>query len=230
MWVIAHRGASQQAPENTLSAFSLALQQGAHGIELDTYQLEDQQVVIHDRFLHRTTNGQGKVTEASVAYLRSLDAGDGKPVPLLSEVMQLLPDNIICNVEIKHLTDAKAWLASLDAAMQHSALRPENLIVSSFNHTWLQDIKVLRPDIQIGALTASYPVNGADFASLLDAYAMHIDMDIVDEDIVRLAHREGLKVLVYTVDDPQDMHKLKSWGVDGIFTNLPELALQEVGA
>ena len=81
MWILGHRGASKAAPENTLAAFALAMAQQAHGIEIDTYQVDGKIVVIHDRWLNRTTNGDGMVTSHSLDYLRSLDVGHGEPHP-----------------------------------------------------------------------------------------------------------------------------------------------------
>ncbi|QJR80521.1 glycerophosphodiester phosphodiesterase [Alteromonas pelagimontana] len=224
MWVIAHRGACKVAPENTLDAFQVAIDFGATGVEFDTYQVEGRTIVIHDRWLERTTNGSGLVTAQSVEYLRSLNAGNNEKIPFLAEVMALMPSHAICNIEIKHLVDINAWLKELDIALNQSSLNPSNLIISSFNHAWLKKLKAARPALQIGALTATYPENGPIFATSLQAYSLHMDLDVIDEGYVKDAQDAGLKVLVYTVDKPDDMRLLAKWGADGIFTNVPDIA------
>ncbi|RDV26672.1 glycerophosphodiester phosphodiesterase [Alteromonas aestuariivivens] len=226
MWVLAHRGASKAAPENTLKAFRLAIEKGATGIEFDTYQLGEQIVVFHDRWLDRTTNGHGLITAQSFEALRQLDAGDGEVIPTLAETLALMPANALCNIEIKHLTDAAGWLKTLDLAMAASSLDYSKLILSSFNHTWLRQLKNLRPELQVGALTATYPENGAEFATHLSAYSLHMDLDVIDQHYVTQAQQAGLKVLVYTVDQKEDLLLMADWGVDGVFTNVPELAKQ----
>ena len=108
--------------------------------------------------------------------------------------------------------------------MANANFSAEQLIVSSFNHHWLKQLKDDHPDQLIGALTTNCPLNYAEFASNLNAWAVHIDVDFVTQDFVDDAHRRGLKVLVFTVDEPQDMFDLRAMGVDGIFTNHPTLA------
>lgn len=226
MWIFGHRGASWQAPENTLAAFELAMQQQASGVEFDTYQHPEAILVFHDRWLSRTTNGQGKLLETPLSELRQLDAGQGQQIPVLNEALACLPAHALCNIEIKHLYDARLWAYQLEAAMTYSALNWDNVIISAFNHRWLRQIKQYCPQVRIGALVASYPEDDLHFAQHLAVYSIHVSLDVVDEQFVQMAHQLGHKVLVFTVDYPQDMQMLADWGVDGIFTNVPELARQ----
>ena len=226
MWILGHRGASAAAPENTLAAFSLAMTQQATGIELDVYQVEDEIVIIHDRWLNRTTNGKGMVTSHPLSYLRSLNAGSGEVIPYLAEVFNILPEHAVLNVEIKHLSNVESWLEKIHQGLAQSGFPAENLIISSFNHRWIRQIKTAWPQVRIGALTATYPENGLGFAHDLDAFSLHMALDVVDEFYVKEARQAGLKALVYTVDHPEDMLMLKAWGVDGIFTNVPDIARQ----
>ena len=100
--IIGHRGASAAAPENTLAAFALAQAQGADGIELDVQLSADGwPVVMHDSKLERTTNGQGRVQQLSLAQLQELDAGQGQTIPTLDEVFETLGPNFLYNVELK---------------------------------------------------------------------------------------------------------------------------------
>lgn len=229
MLILAHRGASRDAPENTLRAFNEAFAQHAHGLELDTYQVARDIMVFHDRWLHRTTNGNGRVADQTVAMLRTLDAGWGERIPFLRDVLAMVPARSVMNIEIKHLHDVPSWLGEFDEGLHHSVLTTDDIIISSFNHRWLHEIKQHRPAMRIGALTANYALSGPQFAVELGAYSLHVTLDMIEEEYVREAHQAGLKVMVYTVDMPEDMLMLKSWGVDGIFTNVPAIARATLG-
>ena len=224
MKVIAHRGSCKKAPENTLAAFKMCVADNADGVEFDTYQHGQEIVVFHDRWLDRTTNGKGRLTDTPLHELRKLDAGRGERIPLLSETLACFGPGMLCNVEIKYLFDVTSWLYAFDKAMEQSYLHANDILISSFHHNWLADIKRQRPAMNIGALTASYPKRGVTFATKLNAWSVNIAIDVIDERYVQLAHREGLTVLVFTVDYPDDMLLLKKWGVDGIFTNIPDVA------
>jgi len=225
MLILAHRGACRVAPENTLAAFRIAIAQGADGVEFDAYQVEDDIVIFHDRYLERTTNGSGRLTEQRLTALRQLDAGQNEKIPLLGETLEMFTAPHLINIEVKGLTYAAQWLSVFDHALESSHLSAANIVVSSFNHCWLHDLKRLRPSLKIGALTASLPIDGCTFASTLNAYSVHIDMDVIEEKMVSDAHSRGLKVFVYTVDHPRDWQQLHQWKVDGVFTNTPDKAI-----
>lgn len=226
MWILGHRGASHDAPENTLNAFRLAFAQGADGIEFDTYELAEDIIVFHDKTLTRTTNGKGNVLDHSLAQLRQLDAGEQQQIPLLNEVLGCCENTVLCNIEIKQLASVESWLGKLDSALQLSQVTPNQLLISSFTHSWLHQIAQRRPDLHVGALTAISAEKGLKAAMAMNAYSVHFALDVVDERYVRQAHQAGLKVLVYTVDLPADMQRLAAMGVDGIFTNVPAIARQ----
>lgn len=225
MRVYAHRGASKQAPENTLKAFNLAFEIGADGIEFDTYQHNDGIIVFHDRTLIRRANTQGYLLSESWDKLRTLDIGDGGQIPTLSETLNTIPRGKWCNIEIKHLVDVALWVNDVKTALAQSQVLEENVLVSSFNHHWLRDIAALWPEVKIGALSASYELDCTASARALCAYSVNIALDAVDKSFVERVLAEGFNVYVYTVDEPQDMKMLADWGVTGIFTNVPDIAL-----
>ncbi len=228
MLVFAHRGASADAPENTLEAFELAFTQGAHGIEFDTYQHSEGIVVFHDRHLARTTNGHGKLLDTPLQLLRELNAGNHNQIPVLSEVFSITPKTAWCNIEVKYLHDAKTWVEAVKADISKSDISLDKVIVSSFNHHWLKEIKRHWPEVCLGALTATYSLDVTFDAKGLNARNIHVALDIVSEAFIEEAHSAGFIVLVYTVDEPEDMKMLKSWGADGIFTNKPSLAIKTI--
>ncbi|MCW8090884.1 glycerophosphodiester phosphodiesterase [Alteromonas sp. ASW11-130] len=229
MLILGHRGASKAAPENTLSAFDLAIHQGADGIEFDTIEVDNHVIIFHDRWLERTTDGEGLVADKPIDYLRSLDAGNGEVIPLLSEVMHMLPHDCICNVEMKHIANLDSWLKHFDKAMDSSGFPLDNIIVSSFNHHWLKQLSHKRPDIKLGILTSAVLENCRDLVDTMNAYSFHVDLEVVSKEYIEELKTLNTKVLVFTVDKTEDMLMLSTWGVDGIFTNVPDTARSALG-
>ena len=225
MLIFAHRGASKAAPENTLKAFKLAFEQDADGIEFDTYQHESGIVVFHDRTLTRRARETGYLLDTPWQSLKEMDIGDGEHIPSLSETLQCVPTGKWCNIEIKHLHDVNSWVEDVKKAIKQSNISTSQLLISSFNHHWLKAITDLWPEIKIGALTASYELDCTASARALSAYSVNIALDAVDKQFVQTALQEGFDVFVYTVDEPRDIRMLKEWGVTGIFTNVPDVAL-----
>jgi glycerophosphoryl diester phosphodiesterase len=221
MLIFAHRGASADAPENTLLAIEAALQQQADGIEIDVHQLGEQLVVIHDHWVHRTTNGSGQLKDYSLDSLRKLDAGQGQHVPTLWEVMSLIAGKCQLNIEIKGVRDLALLLQLIEKAQRELGFDEQQFILSSFDHHLLQQLHHLAPNMRLGALTASNPLHYAQFAQQLHAYSVNADVAFLDHNFVNDAKKRGLKVMVYTVDQPQELLKLRDWGVDAVFSNGP---------
>jgi len=186
-------------------------------------------IVFHDKTLGRTTNGSGFLLQTSLADLKQLDAGEGEVIPTLEEVLATVPDGALCNIEVKHLRNAEAWVQDVKRAVEDAQINPNSLLISSFNHHWLAEISALWPQVAIGALTATYALDATYCARQLKAKSINIALDVVNADFVNAAKQEGLDVYVYTVDEPEDMLQLKLWGVTGIFTNVPEIAKRVVG-
>lgn len=221
MKVFAHRGASGHYPENTLLAIKKALQADINGIEVDVYQIENKLIIIHDRWLHRTTNGKGKIFDYSFNELRCLDAGQGEKIPTLDEVLMLVAGKCVINIEIKGVRDLALLYQSLNQAQLKYGFEAKQLLISSFNHQQLKQINAQHSQYPIGALTACLPLDYALFAKQLNAFSVHICIDFIDQNFVENAHSYGLKVFVYTVDDAKDIDAMKALGVDGIFSNYP---------
>ena len=222
MQIIAHRGASGLAPENTLKAMEIALELGVSAIELDVQWADGELWVFHDRRLERCTNGTGVLSEQSGAYLASLDAGQGETIPTLWQVMALIKGGCELHIELKGPHTAEPVVALTKRAEAELGFTPAQWVVSSFHHPELARFARLRPEIRLGALTANLPLELAQFAEQLGAWSLNCDVDFVDAELVTDAHQRGLKVLVYTVDEPADGMALATMGVDGIFTNRPD--------
>lgn len=222
MLIIAHRGASAEAPENTIAAFKRALDTHADGIEIDIMQVADEIYVFHDRYLRRLAAQPGRFTDLSPAQIKQIRIFNQQPVPTLKEVIQLLRGRCMLNIELKGEVNPSLLLAHIHSAINDHQFQPQQLLVSSFNHQWLATLKRQEPSLLIGALTAGSPLALSRFAEELQAFSVHIDVDFITPAFVADAHQRGLQVYVYTVDEPEDILWLNSIGVDGIFTNHPQ--------
>jgi glycerophosphoryl diester phosphodiesterase len=221
--LFAHRGASGYEPENTLSAFERALAMGARWIELDVYAVEGELIVIHDERLERTTNGTGFVMKKSLAYLRNLDAGKGQKIPFLSEVFDLIGNRAGINVELKGPGTASPTANLISAAIIAGQMTEEQFIVSSFNRKELLQFNKICPEIRTGILISGVPWRYARLAGKVGAFAVHAGLSIVNKSLVTDVHRRGLKLFVYTLNNRKDMERMQSLGVDGAFTDYPDL-------
>jgi glycerophosphoryl diester phosphodiesterase len=223
--LFAHRGASGYEPENTLLAFERALAMGARWIELDVYAVEGELIVIHDERLERTTNGTGFVMDKALSYLRNLDAGKGQKIPFLREVFDLISNRAGINIELKGPQTAVPAAALIAAAITAGRMTAEQFIVSSFNRKELLHFKDIYPEIRIGVLVSGVPRRYSMFAEKTGAYAVHAGMNMVNGRFVAGAHRRGLKLFVYTVNTREDLKRMQDMGVDGVFTDCPDLWL-----
>jgi glycerophosphoryl diester phosphodiesterase len=221
MLIFAHRGASGVEPENTLRAIKTALDANVDGIEIDLHEVDGKLLVIHDRWLHRTTSGTGQVYQHKFQHLRSLDAGNGEKIPTLDEVFALVAGKCKINLELKGVFNINLLFSYIDNATSTTNLVNTDIILSSFNHRLLDIVHRQRPEFAIGALTSCYPLDYAKFAEALNAYSVHLDVNFISKHFVNDAHQRGLKVFVFTVDEFEDIKAMKALGVDGIFSNFP---------
>ena len=228
MKVIAHRGASGHEPENTLLAIQTAMDMQVDAIEIDVHLADGELMVIHDRWLDKTTNGHGRVSDKALAELKQLDAGKGQKIPTLWEVLVLVDGRCDLNIELKSEKTVKPLVDTLYRAIDELGFRQLQFVISSFNHHLLKEIKTSDPAWRVGALTASRPLDYAAFAQKLHAYSIHMDVDFVDRAFVTDAHKRGLKVFVYTVDHERDIQDLMDMNVDGIFTNYPTRSMVQI--
>jgi glycerophosphoryl diester phosphodiesterase len=233
--VIAHRGASKAAPENTMSAFKKAVRCGAEGIELDVQLTKDGHiVVIHDEKLGRTSNGEGWVKDKTLKELKTLDFGSwfspefiDEPIPTLTEVMEFLQNwKGVLNIEIK--SGLVIYPDIEEKVIQEINKFPnkDRIIISSFNHYSLVKIKKLDADIKTGILYSAGLFEPWVYAKRIGAYAIHpLFFNMVPE-VVDGCLKNGVAINTYTVDDPNIIQRISSMGVTGIITNVPDIALK----
>jgi glycerophosphoryl diester phosphodiesterase len=236
--VIAHRGASAHAPENTLAAFELALRQGADAVELDVKLSRDQQpVVIHDQTVDRTTDGKGRVSDLTLAELRRLDAGShfdvayqGEPIPTLEEVLRAIGQLTIINIELTNYQSPDDALPEKTAALVKRYKLARRVIFSSFNINNLRRINRLLPEAPIGLL-ADPGMKGAWKRSwigrlLIRYQALHPWHRDLTPHLLATCKRQDRLVFTYTVNEDKDLERVLDLGVDGVFTDDPQRALQ----
>lgn len=232
--IIAHRGASADAPENTLAAFRLAWEQGADAVEMDLRPTRDGRLaVFHDADLGRITGTRGAVEALDAGALRRLDAGSwkharwrGEPIPLLEDALALVPPNGRVFLELK---GGEAMVQELRRALEESRLAPAQVVVIAFDRAVLLASRRLLPSVEHGWIIGR-PEAQPSFEELLrNAAGDGLDaLDFcaawpLDAGRVARAHRAGLRIYVWTVDDPELSRRLAEAGVDGITTNAPAL-------
>lgn len=235
--VWAHRGASAYAPENTIPALRMALEQGAQGLEIDVQRTaDDVLVIVHDETINRTSSGFGRVADLTFEQLRRCDFSNGfigyrnVQIPTLNEVLALVKDTgTTLNVELKNSVTPYPGI-ELDAAVEvEAAGMTDRVIFSSFNHASLANLRDVVPQSQIGVLYTDGLYNPWQYAHSIGAGALHPDWSSLwQPDYVRQAHDAGIKVHAWTVDEAKDVRLAMSLGVDAIVTNFPDLVRRVV--
>ena len=226
--VIAHRGASADAVENTLAAFRRARADGADGVELDVMRCATGEVVVfHDDDLERLGKRPGLVRATSWAELREVDLGGQERIPLLDDVLEELGP-LLVNVELKSRPAlADDGLAAGVAAILRRHATGARALVSSFDPLLLARFRLRAPDVATGLLFAhdqSLPLRRAYAAPLLRPAALHPEAVLVDALRVRDWHARGYAINVWTVDAAAELRLLAALGIDGIITNRPKFA------
>lgn len=217
--IFGHRGASQRAPENTLPAFRAALEAGADGVELDVHLSADGvPVVIHDDRVDATTDGSGAVASLSLAQLRALDAGGGARIPALEQVLREVGPYLWINVEVK----VHQGLPAIVAAVRRTDMAAR-VWFSSFRPYTLYRLRALAPDVACGLLYAPPTAMSLLLRPFTPHEGLHPHVSMVTPRLVRRAQRQGLRVVVWTVDEPTVAQQLAAWGMDAIITNVPAI-------
>lgn len=233
--VIAHRGASAAAPENTLAAFRRAREEGATWIECDVKLTADgRPVIFHDDTLDRTTDGSGPMVDAPLDVVGALDAGGwfspdfrGEPVPTLEETLDLLADlGMGANLEIKPCPGRERETAAVTAAAVQPYLDRVPVLLSSFADDSLAAAREAAPDVPRGLLVEAVPADWQARAAALECVALHVDAVPLTAEQVAAMRAAGYKVVVWTVNGESEARRLVEWGVDAVITDAP----QRIGA
>jgi glycerophosphoryl diester phosphodiesterase len=238
--VIAHRGASGAAPENTGAAFRLAAELGADGVELDVQLTRDGAVVVcHDATLERTTDGRGSIAELTLAELRRLDAGSwfgagfaGEPLPTLDEVLDWSAGRIAVNVELKVApgSDLAAQLARAAVERVRARRLAATTIISSFDAVATAEAVRACPECEVAFLWNGE--TGDDPLAVLEqtgGRALHLPLERLAPELVRQLRARGLAVRVYTINERNELERALAADVDAVITDYPDRVLGWLG-
>lgn len=230
----AHRGASGNAPENTIEAFKLAIEMGSDGIELDVQYTRDRRVVvIHDETIDRTSDGHGKVCDFTLTELRTFNFNKTHPegydrclIPTLEEVLMLLKDTkLYLNIELKTGIELYPGIEYEVVNIVSQYGMTDRVIFSSFNHESLKRVKATSPNAKCGMLYRDGITNVVKYAVENRFDAIHpavINMkypNLIDE-----CKNQGLNIHTWTVDSKEEIIRMLQYGVNAIITNYPKLA------
>jgi glycerophosphoryl diester phosphodiesterase len=222
--VIGHRGAPNDAPENTLKGYAAAWELGADMVELDVQETKDGALVcIHDYELSRTTTGEGNVAETELVDIRPLDAGEGEKVPLLSEVLDMAKGNFALDIELKSDGIEKR---ALDLVKEYDMLG--SVVFSSFSENSVLSLKEMNDRATVGLI-----VKRAEDDALNNILELGLDFVAplfyqLSEESVSYAHESNLLVYPWTVNDEDYMRQMLDYDVDGIITDVPGVCAQIV--
>jgi glycerophosphoryl diester phosphodiesterase len=237
--VIAHRGFSGAAPENTLAAVRAAIEIGADMVEVDvTLSADGHLIVIHDESVDRTTDGVGAVSELTLVELQRLDAGAwfaprfaGERLPTLEAVLAEAEGRILLNVEIKSEAVGRGIVDKVAAAVRARRMTRE-VIVSSFAPAALEQMHAAAPEIRTAVLYNPDSHAGRDPVAIvrdLGASAFNIKRTRLTGTMLRRCREAGIPVAVYTVNSPRRLEKLVDRGVHAVFTDHPDRMLEASG-
>ncbi|MBD7913624.1 glycerophosphodiester phosphodiesterase [Clostridium sp. Sa3CUN1] len=227
----AHRGASNDYPENTILSLKEGIKSGANGLEIDVHKSKDNKlVVIHDEDVERTFIGRGLVKDFTLKELKELKSRkklfrDNKEchIPTLEEVLDLIKDkDILLNIELK--TDVIRYEGIEEDVVNliKKYKIQDKIILSSFNHESIKKVKLIS-NIKTGMLYEKPIENVAEYAKALGVEYIHPDLRLVNEELIKEAHKNNLKVNIFTVNNPIYMRMCIANKVDGVFTDYPEL-------
>ena len=214
-YVIAHRGASGYEYENSRAAFRRAIMLDADGVELDIHATRDGALVVHH---DAETPGFGPIAQLSRAEARQVRIRNGEPLPLLSEVLELVGDREVY-VEVKSLpeTHDEELLAVLDRGPA-----PARYSVHSFDHRIVRRLGECRPDLRRGILLSAYLDDPVAAMCRVGAATLWQEWQLVDQELVNRVHDAGFSIIAWTVNEIGDMERMARLGVDGLCGNYPD--------
>ncbi|HEX5074047.1 MAG TPA: glycerophosphodiester phosphodiesterase [Gemmatimonadaceae bacterium] len=216
-WVIGHRGSPREHRENTIPSFARAFDAGAEAIELDVHGTADGAVVIHHDAATNSRPGDSGprvvIAETTLSALREIRIANG-PIPTLAEVLCLTPEDRAVFVEVKAKGIEAAVVSVIRAAAKQCA-------VHSFDHRVARRVREVAPEIPVGILQTSYPVDPLRPMHDADARDLWQHWELIDRDLVDGVHADGGRVIAWTVNDGDAARRLARWGVDGICTDVP---------
>ena len=220
---IGHRGAKGHDPENTLPSFQKALDLNVDGIELDVHVCKTGElIVIHDFTVDRTTNGSGTVSELTLSEIKALRINGRIEVPTLEEVLELVGKKCLINIELKGRHTAKPVSHLIEKYILEKEYKYEDFIVSSFQRDELEMMYLINPKIHLGVLSQASVTQALEWATAFSAKAIHPHFSLLTEENVQKTQEQGFKIYTWTINETEDIERIKTYNIDGIITDFPE--------
>lgn len=219
---IGHRGAKGYEPENTLVSFQKALDMQADGIELDVHLSADGELmVIHDETIDRTTNGKGLVNKLSLRELKTFRIDSKHTIPTLTEVFDLVNQDCFINIELKSYDTAEKATSLIEKYVLKKDWKYDRFLVSSFDWNALQQVSFLNNKIPIGVLTETDLDLAQAFAKFIQAKSIHPHFHLLTKENTAQMQEKGFEVFPWTVNETEDIQKIKTFNINGIITDFP---------
>lgn len=220
---IGHRGAKGHLAENTMESIEAAIGFGVDMIEIDVHLCKTGElVVIHDFTLERTTNGSGEVRQKSLKELRSLFVEGKYKIPLLTEILDFITGKCSINIELKGDGTAAPVFKIIQEYIKQWNLDYQDFLVSSFKASELEQVFKLNSDIPLAVLTETEIEEAINLANKFHAVAINPSIELMNEQNLKKIKNAGFKTNVWTVNEPDQILKMKNLGVDGIISDFPD--------
>ena len=221
--IIGHRGAMGHVTENTIPSIKKAIELGVDGIEIDVFKCKSGEIVVfHDKKLDRLTNSSGYIEDLSYDSINKIKVMGKYRIPQLIEVIDILPNEIFLNIELKGEETAKKVNEIVTEFINRTESKLDRFIISSFNWNELEKFRLFNSKIPMSVLTDTSPLNAISVAKKLNAVAINPNYKLLNKNTVNEIKKEGLKIFPYTVNSLNDIDKMKTFRVDGIITDYPE--------
>ena len=223
--VVGHRGAMGHALENTIESVQKAIKLNVDGIEIDVFKSKTGELIVyHDPFLSRLSNSNAFIEQISLDSIKKVELKGGLSIPTLNEVINIIPEKIFLNIELKGSNTAFETNKVIIEYLKEFNLPPSKFIISSFRWDELKKFRDLNKDIPIAILVDSlYKIDNAiKLAKEINAIALNPNNKFITKKIVKKIQSNNIKVFPYTINTPKNIKRMKLMGVDAIITDYPE--------
>ena len=223
--VVGHRGARGHVAENTVASIKKAMELGVDGIEIDVFLCASGELVVfHDKTLEKLTDAEGYIESLTLDSIQKITVLGREPIPTLDEVLDVINGAVTLNIELKGVQTAKPTAALLKKYFDQGKLVPEDVFISSFDWSELKLFYAATQTqvVRIAVLTEDDPLDAIPIAKGLNAFAINPDFRSLTKKNVKKIHQANLAIYTWTVNEPEDIQRMKALGVDAIITDYPE--------
>ena len=223
--VVGHRGAMGHVLENTIESVKKAIELNVDGIEIDVFKSKTGELVVyHDPFLSRLSNSNAFIEQISLDSIKKVELIGGFSIPTLKEIVDIIPEKIFLNIELKGKDTANETNIIIINHLNKFNLPISKFIISSFRWDELKKIRSINKDVPIAILVDSlHKIDDAiKLAKQINAVALNPNNKFITRGIVNKIQSNNIKVYPYTINNPKNIKRMRSMGVDAIITDYPE--------